>query len=144
MISITNLKFTTDGSGEPAVTAYIDQETVVDAPMLMRAMYGSAAEKDTFEPEFFATRWDARRVKKWSVLTVTTSEDVESITVNDTEITGYQRVREKGSKNSATYKRVWIYKEKLSAAGSYSYYVTAYSANGTASNPVETVLTVSK
>lgn len=144
VISITNLKFTTDGSGEAAVTAHIDQETVVDAPMLMRAMYGSAAEKETFEPEFFATSWDARRVKKWSVLTVTTSEDVESITVNDTEITGYKRVREKGSKKSATYKRVWIYKEKISAAGSYTYDVTAYSANGTASNPVETVLTVSK
>ena len=146
VISITNLKFTTDGS-EPAVTAFVDDETVEKGPGLMRAMYCPVEEEVFFEPAYFSAVWKAGRVNKWSVLTVVTSEDVDSISVNGQEITKFVRIPEvtfKNMKLQVTYKRVWTYKEKINTAGSYTYDVTAYSADGTASQPVETVLTVSK
>ena len=146
VISITNLKFTTDGS-EAGVTAFYDRETVEEGPMLMRAMYCPVEEEVFFEPAYFSTVWKAGRVNKWSVLTVVTSEDVDAITVNGQEITKFVRVPEVTFKNlklQLTHKRVWTYKERINTAGSYTYDVTAYSADGTASRPVETVLTVSK
>ena len=146
VISITNLKFTTDGS-EAGVTAFYDSETVAEGPMLMRAMYCPVEEEVFFEPAYFSTVWKAGRVNKWSVLTVVTSEDVDAITVNGQEITKFVRVPEVTFKNlklQLTHKRVWTYKERINTAGSYTYDVTAYSADGTASRPVETVLTVSK
>ena len=146
VISITNLKFTTDGS-EPAVGAFYDRRTVDEGPMLMRAMYCPVEEEVFFEPAYFSTVWKAGRVNKWSVLTVVTSEDVDAITVNGQEITKFVRIPEVTLRNlklQVTYKRVWTYKERINTAGSYTYDVTAYSADGTASRPVETVLTVSK
>ena len=146
VISITNLKFTTDGS-EPAVGAFYDRRTVDEGPMLMRAMYCPVEEEVFFEPAYFSTVWKAGRVNKWSVLTVVTSEDVDAISVNGQEITKFVRIPEvtfQNRKLQVTYKRVWTYKEKINTAGSYTYDVTAYSADGTASRPVETVLTVSK
>ena len=146
VISITNLKFTTDGS-EPAVGAFYDRRTVDEGPMLMRAMYCPVEEEVFFEPAYFSTVWKAGRVNKWSVLTVVTSEDVDAISVNGQEITKFVRIPEvtfQNRKLQVTYKRVWTYKERINTAGSYTYDVTAYSADGTASRPVETVLTVSK
>lgn len=146
VISITNLKFTTDGS-ETAVTAFIDKETVESAPMLLRALYAPIQAEKPFEPEYFTAKWTAGRVNKWSVLTVTTSEDVEYITVNDTTITRYILVPEVKFNNlqfQITYKRVWTYKEKISKTGTYTYAVTAYNADGTAGQPIETALTVSR
>ena len=146
VISITNLKFTTDGS-EPAVGAFYDRRTVDEGPMLMRAMYCPVEEEVFFEPAYFSVVWKAGRVNKWSVLTVVTSEDVDAITVNGQEITKFVRIPEVTLRNlklQVTYKRVWTYKERINTAGSYTYDVTAYSADGTASRPVETVLTVSK
>ena len=146
VISITNLKFTTDGS-ETAVTAFIDKETVEAAPMLLRALYAPVQEEASFEPEYFTAKWTAGRVNKWSVLTVITSEDVEYITVNDTTITRYILVPEVKFNNlqfQVTYKRVWAYKEKISKTGTYTYAVTAYNADGTAGQPIETELTVSR
>ena len=146
VISITNLKFTTDGS-EPAVGAFYDRRTVDEGPMLMRAMYCPVEEEVFFEPAYFSVVWKAGRVNKWSVLTVVTSEDVDAISVNGQEITKFVRIPEvtfQNRKLQVTYKRVWTYKEKINTAGSYTYDVTAYSADGTASRPVETVLTVSK
>lgn len=144
VISITNLKFTTDGS-QTTVTAFIDKETVESAPMLLRAMYRVVQEEEIFEPEYFTADWEAGRANKWSVLTVTTSEDVEYITVNDTKITTYKLVSTTQSGGSqATYRRVWTYKKKIKKAGNYTYDVTAYNADGTASKPIETALTVTK
>ena len=115
--------------------------------MLMRAMYCPVEEEVFFEPAYFSTVWKAGRVNKWSVLTVTTSDDVEAITVNGQEITKYVSIPEVSIKNwklQITYRRLWTYKEKIGTAGSYTYDVIAYSADGTTSIPVETVLTVSK
>ena len=77
-------------------------------------------------------------------LKVTTSEDVEAITVNGIEITEYKLVREWKFWSSVTYKRVWTYEEKIKAAGTYTYEVVAYSADGTASEPLVTELTVTR
>lgn len=147
VISITNLKFTTVKSGNAAVTAYYDQETIEAAPLLMRALYSPVEEETVFEPEYFAADWNAGRVKKWSVLTVRTSEDVESVTVNGEVITQYMRVPKVQFRKwqlEVSYTRVWIYKEKINTVGSYSYDVVAYNADGIASQPLEAVLTVSK
>ena len=155
VISITNLKVTTDVSetavtagSEPTVAAVIDQETVAAATWTMRALYSPVVEEEAvFEPEYFAAGWSAGRVKKWSVLTVRTSEDVESVTVNGEAITQYLRVPKVQFRNwklEVSYTRVWTYKEKINTAGSYSYDVVAYNADGIASQPLEAVLTVSK
>lgn len=142
VISITNLKFTTDGS----VSAFVDKETLSKAPKLMRAMYSpvEVEEEVIFEPEYFTAKWKAGRLNKKSVLTVTTSEDVEAITVNGVEITEYRLVRQWRFWSSVTYKRVWTYEEKIKTAGTYTYEVVAYSADGAASEPLVTELTVSR
>ncbi|MGM9658359.1 MAG: hypothetical protein ACI3W9_05165 [Eubacteriales bacterium] len=143
VISVTNLKFTSTYS-EPAVTAFIDAETIEAAPMMMRALYRQEAAVTVFEPEYFSAVWKAGRAKKWSILMVTTSEDVDSITVNGTVITEYIRIREFSFRNPATYKRVWIYKTKINTAGTYTFDVIAYSEDGIAAAPEETVVTVRK
>ena len=143
VISVTNLKFTSTYS-EPAVTAFIDLDTIETAPMMMRALYRQEAAVTVFEPEYFSAVWKAGRAKKWSILMVTTSEDVDSITVNGTVITEYIRIREFSFRNPATYKRVWIYKTKINTAGTYTFDVIAYSEDGIAAAPEETVVTVRK
>ena len=143
VISVTNLKFTSSDS-EPLVKALIDEETIEDAPMLMRALYRQEEAVTVFEPEYFSAVWKAGRAKKWSLLMVTTSEDVDSITVNGTVITEYIRIREFSFRNPATYKRVWIYKTKINTAGTYTFDVIAYSEDGIAAAPEETVVTVRK
>ena len=143
VISVTNLKFTSSDS-EPLVKALIDEETIEDAPMLMRALYRQEEAVKVFEPEYFSAVWKAGRAKKWSLLMVTTSEDVDSITVNGTVITEYIRIREFSFRNPATYKRVWIYKTKINTAGTYTFDVIAYSEDGIAAAPEETVVTVRK
>ena len=139
VISITNLKFTTDGS----ITAYVDQETLSNGPKLLHAMYSpvEVEEEVIFEPEYFTAKWKTSRFIKKSVLKVTTSQDVESITVNGIEITDCKLVREGKSK---TYRLVWTYEEKIKTAGTYTYEVVAYSADGAASEPLVTELTVSR
>ena len=143
VISVTNLKFTSSDS-EPLVKVLIDEETIEDAPMLMRALYRQEEAVTVFEPEYFSAVWKAGRAKKWSLLMVTTSEDVDSITVNGTVITEYIRIREFSFRNPATYKRVWIYKTKINTAGTYTFDVIAYSEDGIAAAPEETVVTVRK
>ncbi|MDD5916833.1 MAG: VWA domain-containing protein [Clostridiales bacterium] len=143
VISVTNLKFTSSDS-EPSVKVLIDEETIEDAPMLMRALYRQEKAVTVFEPEYFSAVWKAGRAKKWSLLMVTTSEDVDSITVNGTVITEYIRIREFSFRNPATYKRVWIYKTKINTAGTYTFDVIAYSEDGIAAAPEETVVTVRK
>ncbi len=143
VISVTNLKFTSSDS-EPLVDTFIDEETIEDAPMLMRALYRQEEAVTVFEPEYFSAVWKAGRAKKWSLLMVTTSEDVDSITVNGTVITEYIRIREFSFRNPATYKRVWIYKTKINTAGTYTFDVIAYSEDGIAAAPEETVVTVRK
>ena len=72
---------------------------------------------------------------------------MESVTVNGEAITQYLRVPKVQFRNwklEVSYTRVWTYKEKINTAGSYSYDVVAYSADGIASQPLEAVLTVSK
>ena len=142
VISITNLKFTTDGS----INAFVDKETLSNGPKLMRAMYSpvEVEEEVIFEPEYFTAKWKTSRFIKKSVLTVTTSEDVEAITVNGVEITEYRLVREWRFWPSVTYKRVWTYEEKIKTAGTYTYEVVAYNADGAASEPLVTELTVSR
>ena len=140
VISITNLK------SDVAVTAFIDEQTVSNGPKLLHAMYSpvEVEEEVIFEPEYFTAKWKTSRFIKKSVLTVTTSEDVEAITVNGVEITEYRLVREWRFWPSVTYKRVWTYEEKINTAGTYTYEVVAYSADGTASEPLVTELTVSR
>ena len=148
VISITNLKYTYPVSNDNAVMAlFLDSDTVETGAMLMRAMYASIVEEEFFEPEYISASWKAGRVNKWSVLTVITSEDVKSVKVNDTEITKYTRIPIVQFRNfqlKITYKRIWVYKEKVTETGEHTYDVIAYNAEGIGCKPVETILKVSK
>ena len=146
VISITNLKYTYSVASTASVMSlFLDSETIETSTMLMCAMYVPMGE-ETFEPEFISASWKAGRVNKWSILTVTTSKDVESIKVNDTEITKYITipiVRIQNFRLIISSKRIWTYKEKVNKSGEFTYSITVYNVDGAASNPMETTLKVS-
>lgn len=150
VISITNLKYTSalaTTADTSVMSLVIDKETVESSVMMVRALYAPVIEEEAFVPEYMTASWKAGRVKRQSILTVTTSDDVEWISVNGTDITKYAQipiVKFQNFQLNVTYKRIWIYTEKINETGSYSYDVTAYNADGVASEPIETVLTVSE
>lgn len=150
VISITNLKYTSASvttADTSVMSLVIDEETVESSVMMVRALYAPVIEEEAFVPEYMTASWKAGRVKRQSILTVTTSDDVEWISVNGADITKYAQipiVKFQNFRLNVTYKRIWIYTEKINETGSYSYDVTAYNADGVASKPIETVLTVSE
>ena len=149
VISITNIKYTfNSSSAEPIMFAMIEPETVKMGARMMFALYNAYAEEEpevqpeeAFKPARFEAKWNAGKLNKASTLTVTTSDDVESISVNGKMITSFQNTKIKGTK---TLVRTWNYSEVIKTAGTYEYDVVAYNADGIASDPICAVLNVKK
>jgi len=130
----------------PAVTAVVDAETVEYALAVMNALYAPVVEPDPFVPEKLELNWSESTIKenKKATLTISTSTDVVSLTLNGEEMDYIDLpiISLKGWRISITYERVWFFTAKGLAVGTHNFAVVAYDEEGLASEPVETELTV--
>lgn len=144
ILSLTNLKITfkEKPTGEVTLAALNTQEQE-SAVSLVRALF--TAPVATFSPETFEADWGrAVRAGKRATLTVKTSADVESITVDGQSITSYttrtQRTGWGWWSPKVTY-HVFTY-TIAAPAQTTDYAVCAVNAEGTASEAVTATLTV--
>ncbi|MCD8230386.1 MAG: hypothetical protein LUD14_00935 [Clostridiales bacterium] len=144
IISLTKLKASDDVS--------ISDEAISESEItaLLTSTDDTEDEEETavFEPETFTVSTSVKTNSKSATVTVTakTSEDVESITVNGTEVTSYKTVTERsgqGRNATTTTYRQFTYTETVSTSGTYTYEVSAVSADGIASVATTATATVS-
>ena len=142
ILSLTNLKITYSAKGSVSLGTLNTQEQE-SAVSLVRALF--TAPVATFSPETFQADWGrAVRAGKRATLTVKTSADVESITVDGQAITSYttrtQRTGWGWWSPKVTY-HVFTY-TITAPAQTTDYAVCAVNAEGTASEAVTATLTV--
>ena len=142
ILSLTNLKVTFKTSGKSVSLKSLDADQQAAAVMAVRALYAAPAE--TFTPARFEASWSrAPRAGGKTTLTVKTSEDVASVTVNGEAITNYRtRTESTGwlwNRKTVTY-REFTY--TVTNAQPASYTVAAVNASGVASDPITAKLTV--
>lgn len=146
ILSLTNLKITyktKPAENEKVTLAALDTQEQENAVSLVRALF--TAPVATFSPETFQADWGrAVRAGKRATLTVKTSADVESITVDGQSITSYttrtQRTGWGWWSPKVTY-HVFTY-TITAPAQTTDYAVCAVNAEGTASEAVTATLTV--
>lgn len=144
ILSLTNLKITFNDKNHKEVT--LEEMTAkeqANAVAMVQALF--TAPVATFSPETFQADWGrAVRAGKRATLTVKTSADVESITVDGQSITGYttrtQRTGWGWWSPKVTY-HVFTY-TTTAPAQTTDYAVCAVNAEGTASEAVTATLTV--
>lgn len=144
ILSLTNLKITFKNKPTDKITlTALNNQEQENAVSLVRALF--TAPVATFSPETFEADWSrAVRAGKRATLTVKTSADVESITVDGQSITSYttrtQRTGWGWWSPKVTY-RVFTY-TTTAPAQTTDYAVCAVNAEGTASEPITATLTV--
>lgn len=142
ILSLTNLKITYSAKDSVSLGT-LDTQEQENAVSLVRALFTAPAA--TFSPETFEADWGrAVRAGKRATLTVKTSADVESITVDGQSITSYttrtQRTGWGWWSPKVTY-HVFTY-TITAPAQTTDYAVCAVNAEGTASEAVTATLTV--
>lgn len=146
ILSLTNLKITyktKPAENEKVTLTALDTQEQENAVSLVRALF--TAPVATFSPETFEADWGrAVRAGKRATLTVKTSADVESITVDGQSITSYttrtQRTGWGWWSPKVTY-HVFTY-TITAPAQTTDYAVCAVNAEGTASEAVTATLAV--
>lgn len=143
ILSLTNLKITYRISGKTVTLSDLTATEQANAVAVVQALF--AAPVATFSPETFQADWGrAVRAGKRATLTVKTSADVESITVDGQAITSYttrtQRTGWGWWSPKVTY-HVFTY-TITAPAQTTDYAVCAVNAEGTASEAVTATLTV--
>lgn len=143
ILSLTNLKITYRISGKTVTLSDLTAAEQANAVAMVQALF--AAPVATFSPETFQADWGrAVRAGKRATLTVKTSADVESITVDGQSITSYttrtQRTGWGWWSPKVTY-HVFTY-TITAPAQTTDYAVCAVNAEGTASEPITATLTV--
>lgn len=143
ILSLTNLKITYKTSGQAVTLSDLTAAEQANAVAMVQAMF--AAPVEAFQPETFQASWGrAVRAGKRATLTVKTSADVESITVDGQPITSYTTRTERTGwgwwSPKVTY-RVFTY-TTTAPAQTTDYAVCAVNAEGTASEAVTATLTV--
>lgn len=144
ILSLTNLKITyKDKAHEEVKLESLTAEEQTNAVAMVQALF--AAPVETFSPETFQADWGrAVRAGKRATLTVKTSADVESITVDGVTVTSYTTRTERTGwgwwSPKVTY-HVFTY-TTTAPAQTTDYAVCAVNAEGTASEPITATLTV--
>ena len=144
ILSLTNLKITFKNKPTDKITlTALNNQEQENAVSLVRALF--TAPVATFSPETFEADWGrAVRAGKRATLTVKTSADVESITVDGQSITSYTTRTQRTSwgwwSPKVTY-HVFTY-TITAPAQTTDYAVCAVNAEGTASEAVTATLTV--
>lgn len=144
ILSLTNLKITyTDKNHEEVKLESLTAKDQANAVAMVQALF--AAPVEAFQPETLQANWGrAVRAGKRATLTVKTSADVESITVDGQPITSYTTRTERTGwgwwSPKVTY-HVFTY-TITAPAQTTDYAVCAVNAEGTASEPITATLTV--
>lgn len=143
ILSLTNLKITYRTSGKTVTLSDLTAKDQANAVAMVQALF--AAPVETFSPETFQADWGrAVRAGKRATLTVKTSADVESITVDGVTVTSYTTRTERTGwgwwSPKVTY-HVFTY-TTTAPAQTTDYAVCAVNAEGTASEPITATLTV--
>lgn len=138
ILSLTNIKVTFSEDNEVTLVA-LDDAAKENAVEIVRTLFAAPVvePEKTFEPSRFKATWSKNvRAGERAVLTVKTSEDVESITVNGVPVTTYKTHTERNgwgrNAQRVTY-REFTY--MISAAQNADYTVIAVNAEGTSSAP---------
>ena len=142
ILSLTNLKITYTKADQKVTLSELTAEEQTNAVAMVQALF--AAPVETFSPETFQADWGrAVRAGKRATLTVKTSADVESITVDGVTVSSYTTRTERTGwgwwSPKVTY-RVFTY--TTAPAQTTDYAVCAVNAEGTASEPITATLTV--
>ncbi len=143
ILSLTNLKITYRTSGKTVTLSDLTAKDQANAVAMVQALF--AAPVEVFQPDPFQASWGrAVRAGKRATLTVKTSADVESITVDGQPIISYTTRTERTGwgwwSPKATY-HVFTY-TITAPAQTTDYAVCAVNAEGTASEPITATLTV--
>lgn len=142
ILSLTNLKITYTASGKSVSLAPLTAADQENAVAQVRALFAAPAEP--FQPERFEASW-GRAVRKGdtATLTVKTSEDVDSITVDGQTITAYATKTERTGwgwwAKTVTY-REFTY--QVPAEETTDYTICAVNSDGVSSDPITATLTV--
>ena len=142
ILSLTNLKITYKESGKSVSLAPLTTADQQNAVAQVRALFAAPAEP--FQPDRFEASW-GRAVRKGNTatLTVKTSEDVDSITVDDQAITTYDTKTERTGwgwwAKTVTY-REFTY--QVAAEETTDYTICAVNSAGVSSDPITATLTV--
>ena len=149
ILSLTNLKVTFTSAGAVSLTKTSTQEQA-NAVAAVRALF-TAPEPDpepvVFAPEYFQATWNRSTVKvgQKATLTVKTSADVETVTVNGQDIGNYRvRTERTGwgwNAKKVTY-HVFTFTVTATEAGTLDYSVVAANAEGVNSEAITATLTV--
>lgn len=152
ILSLTNLKitFTTKQNSTVTLAALSDEEQA-NAVAAVRALFAAPVEPDpepvVFEPEYFQATWNRSTVKvgQKATLTVKTSADVETVTVNGQDIGNYRvRTERTGwgwNAKKVTY-HVFTFTVTATETGTLDYSVVAANAEGVNSEAITATLTV--
>lgn len=138
ILSLTNIKVTFSGESEVTLVA-LDDAAKENAVEIVRTLFAAPVveQEKTFEPSRFKATWSKNvRAGERAVLTVKTSEDVESITVNGVPVTTYKtRTERTGWGRNAQRVTYREFTYMISAAQNADYTVIAVNAEGTSSAP---------
>ena len=138
ILSLTNIKVTFSEESEVTLVA-LDDAAKENAVEIVRTLFAAPVvePEKTFEPSHFKATWSKNvRAGERAVLTVKTSEDVESITVNGVPVTTYKtRTERTGWGRNAQRVTYREFTYMISAAQNADYTVIAVNAEGTSSAP---------
>lgn len=138
ILSLTNIKVTFSKESEVTLVA-LDDAAKENAVEIVRTLFAAPVveQEKTFEPSHFKATWSKNvRAGERAVLTVKTSEDVESITVNGVPVTTYKtRTERTGWGRNAQRVTYREFTYMISAAQNADYTVIAVNAEGTSSAP---------
>lgn len=142
ILSLTNLKITYTASGKSVSLAPLTTADQANAVAQVRALFAAPAEP--FQPDRFEASWGhAVRKGDTATLTVKTSEDVDSITVDGQTITTYDTKTERTGwgwwAKTVTY-REFTY--QVAAEETMDYTICAVNSAGVSSDPITATLTV--
>lgn len=143
ILSLTNLKITfNDKPGSTITLTPLSKEEQNAVVTSVRALFAAPAEP--FQPDRFEASWGhAVRKGDTATLTVKTSEDVESITVDGQTITTYDTKTERTGwgwwAKTVTY-REFTY--QVAAEETMDYTICAVNSAGVSSDPITATLTV--
>lgn len=138
ILSLTNIKVTFSADSKVTLVA-LDDAAKENAVEIVRTLFAAPVvePEKTFEPSRFKATWSKNvRAGERAVLTVKTSEDVESITVNGVPVTTYKtRTERTGWGRNALRVTYREFTYMISDAQNADYTVIAVNAEGTSSAP---------
>lgn len=143
VLSLTNIKVTFKKSATVKLAEMTDAQQT-EAAMAVRALFAPVV----FAPETFTVKVNSRKTVYTGEpinVSVTTSDDVDYITVNGQVVTRYYEERTWGGFRRGyvtTGNRIWSYTAKFGTAGEQTISAVAYNSEDIASEAVESTVTV--